>query len=70
MNKAIRITIIIAMIILVVAVFANAIFSITNAIEYMQYSSYAFFGAFLVISFCIGLWYLIEENKRNDTTKN
>ena len=70
MNKTIRITIIIAMIILVLSVFANAVFSITNAIEYMQYSGYAFFGAFLLINFCIGLWYLIEENKRNDTTRN
>ena len=70
MNKVIRIIIIIAMIILVLSVFANAVFSITCAISYMQYSSYAFFGAFLLINFCIGLWYLIEENKRNDTTKN
>lgn len=66
MIKSIRITIIIAMIILVLSVFANAIFSITNAIDYMQYSGYAFFGAFLIIIFCIGLWYLIIEDNKND----
>lgn len=63
MNKVIRIIIIIAMIILVVAVFANMYFSITNAIEYMQYNAYAFFGAFLVISFCIAFAYLFPNNE-------
>lgn len=63
MNKPMRITIIIAMIILVVAVFANMYFSITNAIEYMQYNAYAFFGAFLVISFCIAWSYLFPNNE-------
>ena len=66
MIKPIRITIIIAMIILVLSVFANAVFSITNAIDYMQYSGYVFFGAFLIIIFCIGLWYLLIEDNKND----
>lgn len=64
MNKPMRITIIIAMIILVVAVFANAVFSITNAIEYMQFSGYAFFGAFLVVCFCIAWSYLFPNNEK------
>ena len=64
MNKVIRIIIIIAMIIIVVAVFANAVFSITNAIEYMHYNAYAFFGAFLVICFCIAWSYLFPNNNK------
>lgn len=63
MNKIIRTTIIIATIVLVLSVFANALFSITSAIDYMQYSGYAFFGAFLVVCFCIAWSYLFPNSE-------